>query len=223
LSRRELAEAFASLMRACSAIVALWATEARFRTDFLPDTSRGLQRTLRWVVGEMRGPVDRRAALRRKLDRREPRLSATLSVQIAARRAQIRPPSDSELAALAVLVGSREVGQAPTPRDDQRRTYWRTMRRRAQRLVTDVEPLIGDIHATALKEMQDDDARFILHRAEHAAAITELEREATALLDEDLATRGTDGAVKRRRSVPGVRPKVRSGRSCSVIRVRRHR
>jgi len=135
LTKRELASGFASAAKTLTFALAVWKTEARFRTNFLPFVYQFLLKLLHWTTEELQGPVDQAAKVRQKLDRRDPKLMAALSTHLAAQRAGIRPPSDGELAALAVLHGPTEAGEGPGERptldDRQRRTYWRTTRRRA--------------------------------------------------------------------------------------------
>jgi len=194
LSKRQLASGFAHAAKTLSFLFALWETEARYRASFFGPSIAALMPVMRWAVDELQAPGDQVSATRRKLDRRNPKLSAAMSVHLAAQRAGIRPPSAGELAALAVLHGPSKggAGEAPDPDDARRRVFWRTVRRRASRLARLLGPVAEEVHAQHLDGVKADLLAFYERLDEHRAAIDALERESAALLVEERPTkRGT--------------------------------
>ncbi|HYD40078.1 MAG TPA: hypothetical protein VEB43_04560 [Anaeromyxobacter sp.] len=177
LPRKELVASFGHTIKATQVAFRLWETEARFRAMFLPDAIRVLQQMARWIADEMKAPVDRGARARRKLDTRDPHLSAAIGVALAAQKRGIDMPSDGELAALAVFARG-DHGQPPTENDARRRAYWRTVRRRASTLLREVGPLVSDIHPAFLDAVKADALWWIRNGQQWSADMDELEREA---------------------------------------------
>jgi hypothetical protein len=206
--------AFGNMVLASLTVQEILKTEARFRTNFLPGAVRSIREVMEWIAREMEAGQDRRVAKRRKLDTREPRLSAAVSVIMAARKLSVPAPSNAELAALAVFHGGGEAGQPPTDDDGGRKVYWRTMRRRAGKLAAELEPIIGDYHSAFLDGVREEAIRWALQGDEIRAEIHQLERESARILAEtSKPTGGTTGGGNRRRSVPRVpwplKPKAR--------------